>query len=167
MSHSIWTQVKKHLSVYQPSIETQIYNATYSIWIRCWDRIKICIQVASKSIWFEYNIKWYGPIQGISDPTCRKFHARITEDLGFGQWVADNNIMLTGKGTFQCTGLLWIHSSGLIYCNSASRLKKLKETSSIIQNKGINILAIYLEVPKMVCQNWSLIPSWISNIQQL
>ena len=61
--------------------ETQIYYMLYSIWIRCWDRIKICIKVVSKSslsIRLQYIIQWGGPLQGISDQACRRHHARTT-----------------------------------------------------------------------------------------
>ena len=56
------------------------------------------------------------------------------------QWVADNvdhNIItLTGKETFHGMGLISIHSSGFIRSIFWFHLK----VSSIVQNKGINML---------------------------
>ena len=68
------------------------------------------------------------------------------EDQGFVQWVADNMdhniITVTSKTTFHGIGLTSIDFSGFIYSNSVPRLKEGKKTSSIVQNKGINILQL-------------------------
>ena len=68
------------------------------------------------------------------------------EDQGFVQWVADNMdhniITVTSKTTFHGIGLTSIDFSGFIYSNSVLRLKEGKKTSSIVQNKDINILQL-------------------------
>ena len=68
------------------------------------------------------------------------------EDQGFVMWVADNMdhniITVTSKTTFHGIGLTSIDFSGFIYSNSVPRLKEGKKTSSIVQNKGINILQL-------------------------
>ena len=111
------------------------------------DRTRTCIKrLANHFYQFCFSILYDEPVPFKESVTE---HAKDTmlekqEDQGLAQWTADkvdrNIITLTSKGTFHGMGLISMHSSGFICSNSVPRLKGRNETSSIIQNKGINIL---------------------------